>query len=172
MTEKDAPVVSGNRGVSDDHLAAAMVNGSIAYAAPVVQFRTSESFLDDLARGLVVRVYHDLKPSPSFSVVDTCIFRTIVSDGGDIYIASLAVNLPKLKVVDRNGVERQPEEWEIREHNERCYRDLVEMMAGRLAEIGVLDLRPGVIGVSYHLDAVYCRDLPVVKVIVITREDE
>lgn len=122
---------------------------------PVIQFRSLNQFIADLAAGVVDTVYHDVGEEALRYWV-SC-FRAIVTDGNGLHIASLSFRRAALRGYDERGMERPAEEDEQLSYQTFEHAALVEVVGERTAEIGVLGLRDGLLPLPRWADVVYAR---------------
>lgn len=123
---------------------------------PVVQFRSPNQFVADLAAGVVDTVYHDVGEEPNRHWISS--FRAAVVTAGNVaHIASLSFHRPALRAVDGRGRERQVEYEEQLVYQTAEHAELLENITGRLAQAGILSLREGLIQLPYWATVVYAR---------------
>lgn len=122
---------------------------------PVIQFRSLNQFIADLAAGVVDTVYHDVGEEALRYWV-SC-FRAVVTDGNGSHIASLSFRRAALRGYDERGIERAAEEDEQLSYQTAEHAALVEVVGGRLAETGVLALRDGLLQGPRWTAVVYAR---------------
>lgn len=132
-----------------------VASGRMYNEVPAVQFRTINQFMADLEAGVVDAVYHDVGEEALGYWVGA--FRAIVTTANGLHIASLSFRRPALRVVAEDGRERPVGEdeqlaWQTAEH-----AALVEVVGGRLAEVGIPALRDGLLNLPHWTKVVYAR---------------
>lgn len=124
---------------------------------PIVQFRTLNQFVVDLAAGQIDVVYHDIGAGAIDSAPWTSSFRAIVTTTNGTHIASVSFRCPPLTVVGKRGyllpaADEEQYTYQAAEHNA-----LVSIVRDRLAENGILSLREGLIDLPFWLSLTYAR---------------
>lgn len=124
---------------------------------PAIQFRSLNQFVADLAAGVVDTVYHDVGAGAHDGADWTSCFRAVVVGDVGQHIASLSFRRAALIAVDARGVRRAVEYEEQYVYQAAEHAVLVEVVAGRLAEIGVLSLREGLLELPHWRSVVHAR---------------
>lgn len=134
--------------------------GQVYNELPAVQFRSLDAFVADLEYGVVDTLYHDVGQNGARWVSS---FRAVVARYGRTHVASLSFHLPTLRAYDERGMERAVEEDKQLDYQVSRHEELVEVVAGRLREIGGVALLDGLVQLPHWTTVVYARRPKVVR---------
>ncbi len=125
------------------------------YGAPIVQFKKTFDFLEDLVGASSVTVYHETEEKPGFTTELHSIIRAIIRRGDDTHIAALAFRLNR--VFDANG--RPLDDEAQRERQQEQHEELFTWLYKQLIRRGVSsgDMQHGIVSLPYSVQLVYAR---------------